>query len=128
MFKEKEITQWIWDVIRTLWANDESSPTTTGAFFPLEEDEDGKLAIDIFWEPGAGTKHRDDMVQAPSNPDYALSIGLKYISKNSDRDCWISPKGCEDCSLASEGDAPLFARLLHKDYLRVKRTQKKGGE
>ena len=89
MFKEKEITQWIWDAIRTLWAIDESSP---------------------------------------SNPDYALSIGLKYISKNSDRDCWISPKGCEDCSLASEGDAPLFARLLHKDYLRVKRTQKKGGE
>lgn len=128
MFKEKEVTQWIWDAIRTLWGIDESSPTTTGAFIPLEEDEDGKLAIDIFWEPGAGMKRRKDMIQAPSNPDYALSIGLKYISKNSDRDCWISPKGCEDCSLASEGDAPLFARLLHKDYLRVKRTQKKGGE
>lgn len=59
-----------------------------GMYYNLD---DGQLAVVICYEPGFGEAKRDDCIQFPSEPDYAITIGIRVRDPVDTPDYWLIP-------------------------------------
>lgn len=86
--------------------------------------EDTKYVFALYWSAGFGSDARDDVLQAPDDPDYALVCGLK-LRNDAEWDGyfmdspWDAATGdvlCDEFSIAPQDDFDVLAQWLCEDY------------